>query len=266
MNELGIIILVIVLALLLIAFFEGVEIAFVSVNRLGIELRKKQGKTGGIILSKFIEHPARLIETCLVGGNISLVIFSLLLSIVLWPIWKALGVANGTFLILINIVIASAVVIFFSQVLPRAVFKAKNDVLLNFFAPLLKFFSGIFYPVALVLVNIAAWILKYVFNTKISEKNIVFNKVDLEHFYKQNKTQDEETQELNTDLFENALSLPMVKIRQCLVPRTEIDGVDITSTIAEARQRMIDTKLSKIIVYDDNIDNIQGYVHQLDLF
>jgi putative hemolysin len=88
-------ILCLVLALLLIAFFEGVEIAFVSVNRMGIELRKKQGKSSGIILSKFIEHPARLIETCLVGGNLSLVIFSLLIGVAFFPVWQSLGIENA---------------------------------------------------------------------------------------------------------------------------------------------------------------------------
>jgi putative hemolysin len=259
-------VLLLVVLLLVIAFFEGVEIAFISVNRLGIELRKKQGKNSGIILSKFVEHPSRLIETCLVGGNLSLVIFSLLFSIFLFPVWRTFGIENSYLALVINILISAALVIFVSQFLPRAVFRAKNDVLLNFFAPVLKFFYNLFYPVAALLVNVGVWILRYVFNVRISEKNIVFNKVDLEHFYRQNKTQDEESQELNTELFENALSLPMVKIRQCLVPRTEIDGVDIKSTVAEARQRMIETKLSKMIVYNDNIDNIQGYVHQLDLF
>jgi CBS domain containing-hemolysin-like protein len=266
MNEVVIMIICLVLALLLIAFFEGVEIAFVSVNRMGIELRKKQGKSSGIILSKFIEHPARLIETCLVGGNLSLVIFSLLIGIAFFPVWQSLGIDNAYVLLLINIGISASLIIFFSQFLPRAVFRARNDTLLNFFAPIIKFFYTLFFPIASLMVNVAAWVLKYVFNTNISEKNIVFNKVDLEQFYRQNKAQDEETQELNTELFENALSLPTVKIRQCLVPRTEVDGVDIKSSINEARQKMIETKLSKMIVYDDNIDNIQGYIHQLDLF
>jgi CBS domain containing-hemolysin-like protein len=266
MSELFIIITSLVLTLLFIAFFEGIEIAFVSVNRLGIELRKKQGKSSGIILSKFIEFPARLIETCLVGGSISLVVFTVLLNIVLFPVWKFVGIQNAYVILLINIGIAALVVTTLSQFLPRAIFRAKNDTLLNFFASVIKFFYGIFYPIARVLVNIAAWILKYVFNIKLSEKNIIFNKADLEHFFRQSKAQDEESQELNTELFENALSFPLVKIRQCLVPRTEVEGVDITSTIAGARQRMIETRLSKMIVYDDNIDNIQGYIHQLDLF
>src|SRR5687767_13466232 len=108
MSELFLMILFLVLSLLLIAFFEGIEIAFVSVNRLGIELRKKQGKSSGIILSKFIEHPSRLIETCLVGGNLSIVIFSLLLNIVLLPAWIFVGITNPYIILLIHIVISAA--------------------------------------------------------------------------------------------------------------------------------------------------------------
>lgn len=266
MNELFFIITGLALSLLFAAFFEGIEIAFVSVNRMGIELRKKQGKRSGIILSKFIEHPSRLIETCLVGSNLSLVVFTVLLSVVLHPVWLTVGIQNPYIILIINIAISATLIVCIGQFLPRAAFRARNDTLLNFFASVIKFFYTLFYPVAAILVNIAAWVLKYVFNIKISEKNITFNKADLEHFYRQNSSQDEESQELNTELFENALSLPLVKIRQCLVPRTEVEGVDLRSTISEARQRMIKTRLSKMVVYNDNIDNIQGYIHQLDLF
>jgi putative hemolysin len=100
----------------------------------------------------------------------------------------------------------------------------------------------------------------------VHDRNEAFGKGDLEHFYQQNKDQDEENQELNTELFENALSLPMVKIRQCLVPRTEVEGFDIKTSVAVARQHMIETRLSKLVIYNDNIDNILGYIHQLDLF
>jgi CBS domain containing-hemolysin-like protein len=115
-------------------------------------------------------------------------------------------------------------------------------------------------------VNFSQWILKYVFNVRLNEKNEAFTKVDLEHFFQQTKEQDEDNTELNKELFENALSLPMVKIRQCLVPRTEIEAVDISTPVEDLKQVFINTHLSKLLIYDDNIDNIVGYVHQLDLF
>jgi CBS domain containing-hemolysin-like protein len=118
-----------------------------------------------------------------------------------------------------------------------------------------------------MLVSVAEWVLKYVFNVRVQDRNEAFGRGDLEQFFQQSKDHDgEDNQELNTELFENALSFPMVKIRQCLVPRTEIDGFDITAPIATVKQKMIDTKLSKMVIYKNNIDNIVGYIHQLDLF
>jgi len=137
---------------------------------------------------------------------------------------------------------------------------------LRIFAPLLKFFYNIFYPIASFFVGFAEWILKYLFNVRLYEKKDFLNRVDLEHFIQQTKEQSEDNNELNTDLFEAALSLPNIKIRQCLVPRKEIEAVDIRTPIDEVKQKFIDSKLSKLVVYDSNIDTIQGYLHQLDLF
>jgi putative hemolysin len=162
--------------------------------------------------------------------------------------------------------LSSIVVLILGEFLPKAIFRAKNDSLLSFFAPLAKFFHSLFQPITNFFVDFSQWVLKYLFNVRVNERSEVFSKVDLEHFFQQTKEQDEDNQELNTELFENALSLPLVKIRQCLVPRTEIEGLDINSPVDELRQQFISTQLSKLIVYDDNIDSILGYVHQIDLF
>ena len=266
MNSFYFNIFLLVVTIILIGFFAGIEIAFVTANKLSIELKKKQGKASGIILSKFMEEPARFIGTCLIGINFFLVIYGLLFSSLIRPVWQLLHVENNYAILVANTFISTLLVLIFGEFIPKAIFRAKNDVLLSFFAPVTKFFYGIFYPVASTLVGIAEWVLKYVFNVRVHDRNEVLGKGDLEHFFQQNKDQDEDNQELNTELFENALSLPMVKIRQCLVPRTEIEGFDIKTPISEAKQHMIDKKLSKLIIYDDNIDNILGYIHQLDLF
>lgn len=117
------------------------------------------------------------------------------------------------------------------------------------------------------MVNLAEWILRYVFNIKFSNKKEAFSKIDLEHFLQQSKHHDdEENSELNKELFENALSLSEVKLRECLIPRKEVEAVNIKLSISEVKAKFIDTKLSKIIVFENNIDNIVGYVHHLDLF
>ncbi|MFY7651651.1 MAG: hemolysin family protein [Chitinophagaceae bacterium] len=259
--------LFLLLSLLFIGFFAGYEIAFISANRLSIELKKKQGKASGIILSQFMEHPTRFISTCLIGLNIFLVIYGLLFDEILkQSVWNPFKIRNPYLKLTLDTILSTLLVLVVGEFIPKAVFRARHDSLLFFFARPAAFFHGLFQPLVNFFVNIANWILTYLFNIRIGDKNNAFNKVDLEHFFQQTKEQDEDNQELNTELFENALSLPLVKIRQCLVPRTEIEGIDINASVEEARQMFITTQLSKLIVYDNSIDNIQGYIHQLDLF
>jgi CBS domain containing-hemolysin-like protein len=257
----------IVVSLILIGFFAGYEIAFISANRLSIELKKKQGLRSGIILSNFMESPAKFIGTCLIGLNIVLVIYGLLFTAFLKSIaWNPLEVENEYLKLVIDTIISTFVVLVFGEFIPKAIFKARNDKLIAFFAPVAQFFHSLLQPLASVFVSIAQWILTYIFNVRVNNKNEAFSKVDLEHFFQQTKDQDEENQELNTELFENALSLPLVKIRQCLVPRTEIEGADIHTSIEALKQQFIKTQLSKLVIYDDSVDSILGYVHQIDLF
>jgi CBS domain containing-hemolysin-like protein len=257
----------IVATLVLIGFFAGYEIAFVTGNRLNIELKKKQGRKSGMILSNFMEHPARFIGTCLIGLNVSLVIYGLLFHDLLKKtLWNPLHFQNEYLKLGFDTFLSSVVVLVIGEFLPKAIFRAKNDALLSFFAPVAQFFHTLFLPLTNFFVNLSQWILTYIFNVRVKDKSDAFTKVDLEHFFQQTKDQDEDNQELNTELFENALSLPLVKIRQCLVPRTEIEGLDIHSSVEEAKAIFISTQLSKLLVYDDNIDSILGYIHQLDLF
>jgi len=257
----------IVVSLILIGFFAGYEIAFISANRLSIELKKKQGLRSGIILSNFMESPAKFIGTCLIGLNIVLVVYGLLFTAFLKGIaWNPLEVENEYLKLVIDTIISTFVVLVFGEFIPKAIFKARNDKLIAFFAPVADFFHTLLQPLASVFVAIAQWILTYIFNVRVNNKNEAFSKVDLEHFFQQTKDQDEENQELNTELFENALSLPLVKIRQCLVPRTEIEGADIHTSIEDLKQQFIKTQLSKLVIYDDSVDSILGYVHQIDLF
>jgi len=254
--------IIIGISLLLIAFFAGIEIAFISANRLNIELKKKQGKKSGAILARLVETPSHFLGACLVGLNVFMVIYGLLVSDVL----KGLNITNAYLKLGVDTIISTVVVLIFADFLPKAIFRTKSDSLLFFFAPIANFFYNIFFRTASFFVSVAEAILVYLFNSKIKDKGEPFSKVDLEHFFQQTKEQDDAVQELNTELFENALSLSSVKIRQCLVPRTEIEGIDVNTTIAEATEKFIETKLSKLVVYSENIDNILGYIHQLDLF
>ena len=255
----------IIASLALIGFFSGYEIGFVSANRLSLELKKKQGGRSGKIIAKFLEEPTQFIGTCLVGLNVSLVVFGImfeeLLDLIIWDHFNP-----GNYSVLLgNTILSTLVILLVGELGPKAIFKARAASMINTFAPLANFFHILFRPLTLLLVNLAQWVLRNLFQVRLVNKKEAFTKVDLAHFVQQSKDQKEQ-QELNTDLFENALSLPDIKIRECLVPRTEIVGVDLQTTIESLTEIFMETKLSKLIVYDDTLDTIVGYVHQLDLF
>lgn len=256
------------ISVILIAFFSGTEIAFISVNRLSIELRKKQGSKSSSIISGHLDRPSRFIGACLVGVNIFLVGYGLLFSeLMKQSLWNPLHLENEYIKLAFNTVLSSIVILILGEFIPKAIFKAKNDNLLIFFTPISQFFFKLFSPISSLFVSLAEGILKYLFNVHIREKGLEpFTRIDLEHFYQQTKDQDADTQDLNTDLLENALSLPATKVRQCLVPRTEIEAVELSDSLSDVRIHFIETKLSKLVVYEDNIDNILGYIHQLDMF
>ena len=266
----------ILVSLLFIGFFAGIEIAFVSANKLSLELNKKQGSYAGKICGNYAEHPAKFIGTILVLVNILLVIYGLLIGELLYPLWHSLEVrltpSFAKYFYLIKLffeTVVSTIIILFVEFLCKALFRARNNSILSngFITYIVQFVYSMFSSVASVFVSIAEWILKYVFNVKISDRKEVFSKVDLEHYLQQNKMHnEEESSDINKELFENALSIGDVKIRECLVPRKEIVGVSQESSVAEIKTLFIESRLSKLVIYDKNIDNIAGYVHQLDLF
>jgi CBS domain containing-hemolysin-like protein len=259
--------LLIILTLIFIGFFAGYEIAFVSANRLSIELKRKQGKSSGQILSGFLDNQAQFIGTCLIGVNISLVAYGLLFDDLLTKIaWNPLHLKSEYLKLIFDTFLSTIFVLVLGEFIPKAIFRAKNDVLLVAFAPVAQFFHSLFQPLASFFVGIAQWILKYIFNVEIKNKNEVFSKIDLEHFFQQTKEQEENNPELNKELFENALSLPSVKVRQFLIPRTEIESVELNDSIEDVKNLFIQSQMSKLVVYSENIDNILGYIHQLDLF
>ena len=255
-----------ILTILLMGFFAGIEMAFYSANRMSIELKKKQGRASGQILDQFIDHPVYFLGTTLIGFNVFLVFFGLQISKVMEPLWIRFDVGSDSVRILIEILLSTLLVLVFAEFLPRAIFRARANVLLSRLAQLIDIFYQMFYPIAAACIALANWLLKYVFNVKVDKKKEVFGKTDLEHLFRQAKEAEDEKQPLNTEFFENALELPKIRIRQSLVPRKEIVGIDIKESIDALRHLLIETKLSRIVVFEGNIDHIIGYVHQLDMF
>jgi CBS domain containing-hemolysin-like protein len=256
------------LALILIGFFSGIEIAFVSASKLSVELKKKQGSYSGRIWSVYMDKPARFIGTTLVALNILLVVYGLLWSDILVGFWKFWRI-NNFYVKLVVETCASTIILLFFEFVFKAIFRAKGDSIISsgVITFIVQFFYSIFAWIAAFFVDLAEWILKYIFNVKLHNKKELFSKVDLEHFIQQSKTHDiEETTEMNNELFENVLSLSDVKIRECLIPRKEVEAIEISTSLEVVKQRFIETKLSKLVVFQGNIDNIQGYIHQLDMF
>ncbi|MDO6434314.1 hemolysin family protein [Flavitalea sp. BT771] len=263
----------IVIAWLMIAFFSGIEVAFASANKLAIELKKKQGLSSGIILSNFVDHPAQFLGTSLVGFNVFLVIFGLMVGETFLPLWNWLitkipyaGSYVNAGRLFVETLVASVFILFFGEFIPRALFRSKSDSLLSFFASAMDLFSRFFSPIAGFFAAISQWVLKYVFNVRMDERRGAFSLTDVEHFMQQAGDTEEDAKGLNKNLIEAALRLPKVKVRECLVPRKEIDGIDLNAPIEEARKKFVDTRLSKLVVYDENLDHVVGYIHQLDLF
>ena len=263
-------------SLLIIGFLSGIEIAFVSANKLSLELNKKKGTIAGKTWSSFSDNPTRFIGTILVGVNFVLVIYGLLIGGMLNPIWKWIesrlphAAANYVKYIQLFVeTVLSTAIILLIEFFSKAVFRARNNSILSsgFISYTARFFYWLLSSIAALFVNIAEWILKYIFNVKLNNKKAVFSKIDLEHFIQQSKNHDEEeTSELNQELFENALSLSDVKLRECLIPRKEIEAVESTTSVELVKNKFVETKLSKLVVYESNIDNILGYVHHLDMF
>jgi putative hemolysin len=262
--------LYILCCILMIGFFAGTEIAFVSANKLNLELKKKQGTFAGRILARFTRAPEEFIGTSLIGVNIVLVVYGLLMTALndkwMEPILTSINLNYEYVRLIIDTLVATVIILIFAEFLPKAIFSSKAEQVLTIFALPMLVMYYILFPLAKLFVAISEFILKYLFNVRIKEHNAVFNRIDLEHFVKQSlHGHENDSNEVNTELFENALYLVNVKIRKCMIPRNEIEAVEINTAVVDVRNKFIETKLSKIIVYEGTIDNIVGYLHHLDL-
>lgn len=261
------------IAFLLGGFFAGIEVGFISLNRLTVELRKKQRSKSATTLSQFLDEPAKFIYAMNIGIVIMLVIYGLFVDELLTPLWLMtesylLDDLIPYFLyirIFFDLVVAAAAFLFYFF-FSRALFGSKSDTLMFFLTPVFSFFYRLFQPLADKFVELSEWILENLINVHVRKSKHAFTRLELENFIQPRDEKANESQELNKELFENALTLPYVKVRQCLVPRKEIESVHINESIEALKKKFVETNLSKLVVYDKNIDNILGYVHQLSLF
>jgi CBS domain containing-hemolysin-like protein len=263
-------ILVIFVTILFSAFFSGMEIAFVASNKLRIELDRKQGVHGSGIVKLFTDNPSQYIATMLIGNNVSLVIYGLVFSGLINPVLEPIF-ESDLLILIINTFISTALILFVAEFLPKTIFVISP----NFFLKLLSIptlvFYFFFYPISRLTLAISNLIIRIFFRLKPGEKqqeNIVFSKVDLDHFVNISKQSKEESEpdHHNIRIFQNALDFSTVKLRECMIPRTEIEAVDCMSSVEELREKFIRTRLSRILVYQNTIDNISGYFELKDIF
>lgn len=253
-----------IVSLLFMIFFAGVEMAFFGASRLNIELKRKQGTLTGRLLGKFVDMPAIFWGTTVIGYITALTIFVLQTSEVLIPFWQKSGINSRTAQILLEIAFNTLIILIFVEFIPRAVFRANSNTLLSRLAVIINFFLWLLYPITAALFRLANWILKYVFNVRLDKGKSPFARNDLQFMFRDSKrTLREET---STHLLENAQELANIKIRQSMVPRKEIIAVDVNAPVESLIQKFVETKRSRIIIYESNIDNILGFAHELDLF
>ncbi len=249
------------------ALFSGIEIAFVSANRLKIELDKNNGKFTAKLLSNFLKKPAKFIGAMLLGNNIALVIYSIVMAKFLEPLIIDYIVDNEMVVLLIQTIISTMVVLFFAEFLPKTLFRINPNKVLSIAAIPLVVIYYILLPFTYFTVGISNLILK-LFKVDTSESDLAFSKIDLEDFVANIQESQEDGEQVDTEIqiFKNALGFADVKVRECMIPRAEITALEVECTIEELQLKFIETGLSKILIYRDTIDNIIGYAHSKELF
>lgn len=257
-------IILVILTLILSAFFSGLEIAFISANKLRIELKSNQGKHWAKLCSNYLKAPSKFISTILVGNNIALVVYGITMEEILRPQFEYLGSFPA---LLIATLISTGIVLLTAEFLPKALFRLNPSGILSVLIYPFQLFYVLLWPLVVFVIWLSNTVLSKIFKTEFTEESPAFSKVDLDHFISQSaqNSSEGEDPDVDTDILKNALDFGNVKVRDCLVPRTEITAIDIDSTIKDLEALLIESQHSKILVYKENVDNIIGYIHHLDL-
>jgi putative hemolysin len=260
-------VIIILVSLICSAFFSGLEIAFISSNKLKIELDSKQGQLTSRILSFFSNRSSKFIGTMLLGNNVALVVYGIEMAKLMHdPIEGAVG-ENEALILLIQTVVSTLLVLVTAEFLPKTVFRINPNRILRMFAfPLILIYFAFWIPV-FVTIGLSELLISIFVKSDGKSKKVVFGKVDLDDYLSDIAERASEQDEIDHEvhLFQNALNFSDIKARDCMVPRNEIVSVDIEEPIETLKQRFIETGLSKILVFRDTIDNIIGYTHSFEL-
>lgn len=262
---------VILVCLLFSALFSGIEIAFITTNKLHIELQGKQGSRSARVLSKFARKPSDFIATTLIGNNLTLVLYGIFMAKLLEP-WLAQVLpeqfANDIIIILVQTILSTIIVLFTAEYIPKSIFLVNPYRLLEVLAIPFLIIYYVLLPVEFIIVNASKFFLTKVLRLEYSDSLPVFGLTDLNNYIR-NISEDNKdlvVQEVDTKYFNNALDFKTVKVRECMIPRTEVVAVDVNDPIEELIRLFVDSGYTKILVYKESIDNVIGYCHSLEMF
>ena len=253
---------IIFICILLSAFFSGMEIAFVSANKLKVELDKQSGKVYSKLLEGVLQSPARFIATMLVGNNIALVVYGVMMAKLLAPFIA--DYSQSSFVVLLfQTIISTLIILVTAEFLPKVFFRINPNQFLKVFAFPLFLFYYLLWPIVRITIVLSKLGLKII-GAPLEEEDAAFKKVDLEDYLKSSVKSEQE--DVEVQMLQNALDFSTVKVRECMVPRTEIIAVELDQSIEELAKIFIETKLSKVLIYKGNIDRLIGYAHSLEIF
>ena len=266
---------IILCSLVLSAFFSGMEIAFVSANKIHVEIEKKQNDFLAKVLTRLTKKPSKFIATMLVGNNIALVIYGFFMGDLLMAWFSSMQVESEFWRYLLidlsllsQTIISTIIILLTAEFLPKVFFQIYANSLLKFFAIPAYLFYLLFSFISSFIIWISDFVLKRFFKTEGDEVQLAFTKVELGNYITEQMEKVEKDQEIDSEIqiFQNALEFSEVKSREVMIPRTEIVAVDLKTDPQELVQTFTATGLSKILVYRENIDDIIGYIHSFELF
>lgn len=256
--------LIVSITLFFSALCSGLEIAFSSLNRLQLEVELKKNSFSARIISLFFKNQSRFITSLLLGNNIALVIYGMSMSAI---IGGSINIPNDFLMLLVQTLLSTMLVLLVGEFLPKVLFRINPNAILSFFALPTYLCFCLLYPLILVYTGISEFLIRFVLRQKISDSTYKFSTVDLNDYISEYADPEEENEDVQQEiqLFQNAMEFRSVKLRECMGPRNEIEAVKPTDTLGFVKNRFEDTKHSKLIVYEENIDNIVGYVHLNDV-
>ena len=262
--------LVIIICLVLSAFFSGMEIAFVSSNRIYLEIEKLQLGLTSKVLKKITQNPSRFIASMLLGNNIALVVYGIFMGDrilqLFFPNTLLTGEASLT-VVFYQTLISTGVILLTAEFLPKVFFQLYANTFIKIFAIPVAFFYYFFYPLTFLIIELTDYILKKFLNTETDQVQLSFSKIELGNYIEEQleSAQDKENLDSEIQIFQNALDFSEVKTREAMVPRAEVIAVEESTSLEEIITLFISTGLSKIPVYKENIDHILGYVHAFEM-